>query len=176
MLVFSQTADNFFSAVNFNNIILQMAGMTLLAYGVVFVLLIGEIDLSIAYVSGVAGRRRRQLQLPGSGHEYPGLIAIVAAILAGIAIGAFQGSIIALIGVPSFVVTLAGLRDLAGRDPEVDTAGRDRDPERDGQQRLAVLLLGHRAAGSSAAVVSVVYVGAHALGRPAEPPSRCPDP
>ncbi len=48
MLVFSQTANNFFSAVNFNNIILQMAGTTLLAYGVIFVLLIGEIDLSCA--------------------------------------------------------------------------------------------------------------------------------
>jgi D-xylose transport system permease protein len=108
VLVFSQTADNFFSAVNFNNIILQMAGTTLLAYGVIFVLLIGEIDLSIAYVSGVAGVVVAQLQVPGSGHEYPGLIAILAAILVGTAIGAFQGSIVALIGVPSFVVTLAG--------------------------------------------------------------------
>jgi D-xylose transport system permease protein len=108
VLVFSQTADNFFSAVNFNNVILQMAGTTLLAYGVVFVLLIGEIDLSIAYVSGVAGVVVAQLQVPGSGHEYPGLIAIAAAVIAGTAIGAFQGSIVALIGVPSFVVTLAG--------------------------------------------------------------------
>ncbi len=72
VLVFSQTAENFFSAVNFNNIILQMAGTTLLAYGVIFVLLIGEIDLSIAYVSGVAGVVVAQLQVPGSGHEYPG--------------------------------------------------------------------------------------------------------
>jgi D-xylose transport system permease protein len=108
VLVFSQTADNFFSAVNFNNVILQMAGTTLLAYGVIFVLLIGEIDLSIAYVSGVAGVVVAQLQVPGSSHEYPALIAVGAALLAGIAIGAFQGSIIALIGVPSFVVTLAG--------------------------------------------------------------------
>jgi D-xylose transport system permease protein len=108
VLVFSQTADNFFSAVNFNNIILQMAGTTLLAYGVIFVLLIGEIDLSIAYVSGVAGVVVAQLQVPGSGHEYPGLIAVLAAIVVGTAIGAFQGSVVALIGVPSFVVTLAG--------------------------------------------------------------------
>ena len=108
VLVFSQTADNFFSAVNFNTIILQMAGTTLLAYGVIFVLLIGEIDLSIAYVSGVAGVVVAQLQVPGSGHEYPGLIAILAAIVVGTVIGAFQGSVVALIGVPSFVVTLAG--------------------------------------------------------------------
>jgi D-xylose transport system permease protein len=108
VIVFTATADNFFSAVNFNNIILQMAGVTMLAYGVVFVLLIGEIDLSISYVSGVAGVVVAQLQLPGSSHQYPAIVAMLAALLAGTAIGAFQGSIIALIGVPSFVVTLAG--------------------------------------------------------------------
>jgi D-xylose transport system permease protein len=108
VLVFSLTASNFFSAVNFNNIITQMAGTTMLAYGIVFVLLIGEIDLSVSYVSGVAGVLVAELQLPGSGHKLPGLIAIALAIIAGAAIGAGQGSIIALVGVPSFVVTLAG--------------------------------------------------------------------
>jgi len=108
VLVFGLTASNFFSAVNFNNIITQMAGTTLLAYGIVFVLLIGEIDLSVSYVSGVAGVLVAELQLPGSGHKLPGLLAILLAILGGVAIGAGQGSIIALIGVPSFVVTLAG--------------------------------------------------------------------
>ena len=108
VLVFGLTASNFFSAVNFNNIIVQMAGTTLLAYGIVFVLLIGEIDLSVSYVSGVAGVVVAEMQLPGSGHALPGLIAIALAIIAGAAIGAGQGSIVALIGVPSFVVTLAG--------------------------------------------------------------------
>jgi D-xylose transport system permease protein len=108
VLVFGLTANNFFSAVNFNNIIVQMAGTTLLAYGIVFVLLIGEIDLSVSYVSGVAAVVVGELQLPGSGHQLPGLIAILIAVVAGAAIGAGQGSIIALIGVPSFVVTLAG--------------------------------------------------------------------
>jgi D-xylose transport system permease protein len=108
VLVFSQTASNFFTPVNFNNIIVQMAGTTLLAFGVVFVLLIGEIDLSVSYVSGVAGVVLAEMQLPGSGHQLPGLVAIALAILAGTLIGAFQGSVVALIGVPSFVVTLAG--------------------------------------------------------------------
>jgi D-xylose transport system permease protein len=107
VLVFSQTANNFFTAGNFNNIITQMAGTTLLAYGIVFVLLIGEIDLSVSYVSGVAGVVVAQLQLPG-GLLLPGLVCIVLAVLAGTLIGAFQGSVVALIGVPSFVVTLAG--------------------------------------------------------------------
>ena len=108
--IFSQTASNFWTPVNFNNIIVQMAGTTLLAYGITFVLLIGEIDLSIAYVSGVCGVAVAEFALPGSGHEFPAVVAIAIAILIGIAIGAFQGSIVALIGVPSFVVTLAGFQ------------------------------------------------------------------
>src|SRR5262249_12868116 len=50
-----------------------------------------------------------ELQVPASGHQYPGLVAIALALLTGAVIGLIQGSIIALIGVPSFVVTLAGL-------------------------------------------------------------------
>src|SRR6188768_555794 len=48
---FSLTATNFFTAGNFVNVILQMAGVTMIAFGVVFVLLIAEIDLSIGYLS-----------------------------------------------------------------------------------------------------------------------------
>jgi D-xylose transport system permease protein len=107
VLVFSQTATNFWSPGNFNNIITQMAGTCLLAYGIVFVLLIGEIDLSVSYVSGMAGVVVAELQRPDGAH-LPGLVCILLAILAGTAIGAMQGSVIALIGVPSFVVTLAG--------------------------------------------------------------------
>ncbi|MDQ2940283.1 MAG: sugar ABC transporter permease [Actinomycetota bacterium] len=108
-LFFTSKTTIFFSAVNFSNLIQQMAGVTVIAIGVVFVLLIGEIDLSIGYVSGVAGVVVAELQLPGSSHQYPGLIAIFAALAVGAAIGAAQGSFIAFLGVPSFVVTLAGL-------------------------------------------------------------------
>jgi len=108
-LFFSSRTSIFFSAVNFQNLIGQMAGVTVIAIGVVFVLLIGEIDLSIGFVSGVCGVVLAEMQMPGSGHQFPGLIAIAFAILTGAAIGLAQGSIIAFIGVPSFVVTLAGL-------------------------------------------------------------------
>ena len=99
----------FIEPANFTNLIGQMAGVTVIAVGVVFVLLIGEIDLSIGYVSGIAGIVVAELQVPGSGHQWPGLVAIACAIGAGAAIGALQGSIVAIVGVPSFVVTLAGL-------------------------------------------------------------------
>jgi D-xylose transport system permease protein len=107
VLVFSQTAQNFFTPANFTNIITQMAGTCLIAYGVVFVLLIGEIDLSVAFVSGVAGVIVAETQLP-TGLNLPWYLCVFLAILGATLIGVFQGSIVALVGVPSFVVTLAG--------------------------------------------------------------------
>ena len=108
IVFFGFTATNFFTAVNFGNIIVQMAGTTMLAYGVVFVLLLGEIDLSIGYVAGIGALTVAELQLPGSGHQISGLLAIPIAIAVCAVIGAAQGSIVAYVGVPSFVVTLAG--------------------------------------------------------------------
>jgi D-xylose transport system permease protein len=107
VLIFAFTAQNFWSPANFQNIITTMAGPCLIAYGVVFVLLIGEIDLSVAFVSGVAGVVVAQLQRPDAAN-LPWWVCVLAAIAATTAIGAFQGSVVALIGVPSFVVTLAG--------------------------------------------------------------------
>ncbi len=106
-IVFWRTAPNFATPGNFTNIITQMAGTALIAYGVVFVLLIGEIDLSVAFVSGVAGVVVAETQLP-TGADLPWYLCVFLAILAAVLIGVFQGSVVALIGVPSFVVTLAG--------------------------------------------------------------------
>ena len=108
-LFFNSKTSIFFSAVNFQNLIGQMAGPTVIAIGVVFVLLIGEIDLSIGFLSGLAGVAVAYYQQAGTGHDYPGLVALALAILVGMVIGFTQGSIVAFLGVPSFVVTLAGL-------------------------------------------------------------------
>jgi D-xylose transport system permease protein len=108
VVFFSYKATNFFTATNFTNIIIQMAGTAMLAYGIVFVLLLGEIDLSISYVAGIGALTVAELQLPGSGHQLNGLLAMLCAIAICVVIGGAQGSIIALVGVPSFVVTLAG--------------------------------------------------------------------
>jgi D-xylose transport system permease protein len=110
VLFFSLTAQNFFTPVNFSNLIGQMVGTCMLAYGVVFVLLIGEIDLSIGYVSGIAGMIAALLQNPTPiGPGLPGWLCILIAITCTTIIGAFQGAFVALLLVPSFVVTLAGL-------------------------------------------------------------------
>jgi D-xylose transport system permease protein len=117
VVFFTFKATNFFTANNFNNIIIQLAGTCMLAFGVVFVLLLGEIDLSIGYLSGLAAVAVAELQLPGTHQDAPfswiapvnGLVAIVIAVAIAGALGAAQGTIVAKVGVPSFVVTLAGL-------------------------------------------------------------------
>jgi D-xylose transport system permease protein len=107
-IVFQSQNDNFLTAGNFVNLIVQAAPIAIIAMGVVFVLLLGEIDLSVGYVSGVAGVVAAVLLIP-DGNEVPTWVAIALALGSGIAIGTFHGLIITKIGIPSFVVTLAGL-------------------------------------------------------------------
>jgi D-xylose transport system permease protein len=107
-IVFQSQNDRFLTAGNFVNLIVQSAAYTTIAMGIVFVLLLGEIDLSVGYVSGVAGVIATVLLIP-DGNEVPTIVAIGLALGAGIAIGTLHGLIITKIGIPSFVVTLAGL-------------------------------------------------------------------
>jgi D-xylose transport system permease protein len=107
-IVFQSQNDRFLTSGNFVNLIVQAAGITTIAMGVVFVLLLGEIDLSIGYVSGVAGVLCALLLLPDGAAQSAG-VAIAAALAAGAAIGTLHGVLITKVGIPSFVVTLAGL-------------------------------------------------------------------
>ncbi len=106
--LFGFTATNFFTSVNFVNLITETAGTAVLAYGVVFVLLLGEIDLSIGYVAGIGALVVAELQLPGSSWQMNGILAMLVAVAVCAVIGGVQGSIVAFVGVPSFVVTLGG--------------------------------------------------------------------
>ena len=72
-------------------------------------LLLGEIDLSVGFVSGVAGVLVALLTFPDNHNVFGWPAALVVALLAGLAIGLLHGLIITKLGVPSFVVTLAGL-------------------------------------------------------------------
>jgi D-xylose transport system permease protein len=108
-IVFYRVNSNFLTAGNFTNLMVQMSAVTTIAIGVVFVLLLGEIDLSIGYVSGIAGVVVAKLQFPDGSWEVRGVVAIAIAVLVTALIGLFQGSFVAILGVPSFVVTLAGL-------------------------------------------------------------------
>ncbi len=107
-VVFQLQNDRFLTSGNMVNLMVQGAAFALVAMGIVFVLLLGEIDLSVGYVSGVAGVLTALLLLP-DGSQVPTWLAILAALGAGVAIGTLHGIIITKIGIPSFVVTLAGL-------------------------------------------------------------------
>ncbi|HEY6567935.1 MAG TPA: ABC transporter permease [Actinomycetota bacterium] len=107
-IVFGALNETFLTERNFTNLLLQMAGVATLAIGIVFVLLIGEIDLSIAYVSAVGGVVMTLLIREGD-PGWPWWLAIVAAISVTTLIGLAQAIVITKAGVPSFVVTLAGL-------------------------------------------------------------------
>jgi len=107
-VVFGLLDDTFFSARNFTNLLLQMAATATIAIGVVFVLLIGEIDLSVAYVSAVGGVVAALLLRPGD-PGWPWWLVIIIALTITTTIGLLQSLIITKAGVPSFVVTLAGL-------------------------------------------------------------------
>ena len=107
-IIFQTQNDRFLTAGNFVNLIVQSAPYAVIAMGVTFALLLGEIDLSIGFVSGVGGVLTAILLTP-DGNELPTFIVFVIVLGAGLAIGTFHGLIITKIGVPSFVVTLAGL-------------------------------------------------------------------
>ena len=104
--IFQLQNDRFLSAQNLTNLTLQIAAVGTISVGVVLVLLLGEIDLSVGSVSGVCGAVLAVLYVK---HDYSAVVAIALAVLLGAAIGLFQGFVFAWFGVPSFVVTLAGL-------------------------------------------------------------------
>ncbi len=79
--IFGLTATNFFTAINFANLITESAGTAMLAYGVVFVLLLGEIDLSIGYLAGIGALIVAELQLPGSSWQMNGILAMLIAVV-----------------------------------------------------------------------------------------------
>jgi D-xylose transport system permease protein len=105
-IIFALANDRFLSAINLTNLTLQIAGIGLISVGVVLVLLLGEIDLSVGVVSGLCAAVMAVLNVK---HGWSPVLAIVAGLVAGAMIGAFQGFVSTRFGIPSFVVTLAGL-------------------------------------------------------------------
>ncbi|MFF7788238.1 sugar ABC transporter permease [Streptomyces sp. NPDC007991] len=104
--LFQALDDKFLSPRNLSNLSVDIVGTGLVAVGIVFVLLIREIDLSVGSVSGLSGAVFAVLNV---NHGMPEWLAVLVAIAAGVAVGAFHGFFFAWLGVPAFVVTLAGL-------------------------------------------------------------------
>lgn len=103
---FQLANENFLSSRNLSNLILQTATVAVLTLGVMLVLLLGEIDLSIGAVSGIAASVMAVVSVV---YGWPAWAAIGLAVLLGAAIGLLQGSWIVAFKAPSFIVTLAGM-------------------------------------------------------------------
>ena len=108
---FGITEPVFLSPRNFYNLFMQSAVVGTLAVGITMVLLLGDIDLSAAATSGVCAAIVAVL-MANSGFSGP--VACLVAIVAGICLSAGQGILVAYVGIPSFVVTLAGLLGFQG--------------------------------------------------------------
>jgi D-xylose transport system permease protein len=111
-ILFQAMNDHFLTAGNLVNLLVQGAVFSLLAMGEVYALLLGEIDLSVGYVAGVGGVVLAELAKPTVG--WPWWAAIVGALVVCALIGLLWGTIITRFGLPSFIVTLAGLLFLQG--------------------------------------------------------------
>ncbi|MFD5817369.1 sugar ABC transporter permease [Streptomyces sp. NPDC127038] len=109
--IFQTQNSRFLSADNLSNISYFMSATGMLAIGLVFVLLLGEIDLSVGSVSGLASTVFAVFVV---NHSMNPWLALVLTIATGAAIGALQGWFFAKIGVPAFVVTLAGFLGWSG--------------------------------------------------------------
>ena len=109
--IFGAMSDVFLTPGNFANLLTQAAAVIVIAMGLVFVLLLGEIDLSAGYAAGVSGA---VLVILVTNHEVAWYIAFPVSILVGALLGFVLGSLVARIGIPSFVVTLAAFLAFQG--------------------------------------------------------------
>ena len=109
--IFGAMSNVFLIPGNFANLLTQAAAVIVIAMGLVFVLLLGEIDLSAGYAAGVSGA---VLVILITNHQVAWYIAFPISIVAGGLLGFILGSLIARIGIPSFVVTLAAFLAFQG--------------------------------------------------------------
>ncbi|MGP4009739.1 sugar ABC transporter permease [Streptomyces sp. 4N124] len=105
-ITFQSLNDSFLSPRNLSNLSVDIVGTGLIAVGIVFVLLLGELDLSVGSISGLAAAVFAVLNVNNGVPEW---LALIIAVLAGTAAGTVQGYSVAKTRVPAFVVTLAGL-------------------------------------------------------------------
>lgn len=103
--------STFTNAFNFANLIHQSAAVIVIAMGLVFVLLLGEIDLSAGWTGGVAAA---VMGIVVTQRGLPWWLGILACLATGAVVGTFLGLLVARLGIPSFVVTLAAFLGLQG--------------------------------------------------------------
>jgi D-xylose transport system permease protein len=103
--------DSFASTRNAANLLNQAAPVIFIAMGLIFVLLLGEIDLAAGFTAGVSAA---VLVVLMTDHGAPWPVAVLACVVTGLVIGSVMGSLVARLHIPSFVVTLAFFLGLQG--------------------------------------------------------------
>lgn len=103
-VVFSSLNDRFLTTYNMANLVIQSASIIVLAMGIVFVLLLGEIDLSAGVAGGASATIIALLLID---YDWTWWLATLAGIACGAVIGLAIGALVSMLGIPSFVVTLA---------------------------------------------------------------------
>jgi len=109
--VFGSMSEFFLTNRNLANLLTQAAPVMVIAMGLVFVLLLGEIDLSAGYASGVCGA---VIVLLVTNHGWSWYAALGASIAVGAILGTLIGTLVSRLGIPSFVVTLAAFLAFQG--------------------------------------------------------------
>ncbi|MFF2484735.1 sugar ABC transporter permease [Paenibacillus sp. NPDC058071] len=105
-VLFSLLHERFLSPTNLSNLFLQMSVTSILAIGMVLVIVAGHIDLSVGSIVGFIGGIVAMLNV---WYDWPAIPVILVAVAAGAIIGLIQGWIIAYRAVPAFIVTLGGM-------------------------------------------------------------------
>ena len=112
VVLFSALRPGVFNTpANFANLLNQSAAVIFISMGLVFVLLLGEIDLSAGYTAGTSAA---VLAVLLTGQGVPWYVAVLVCVLTGAFIGLVIGLLVSLLGIPSFVVTLAAFLGLQG--------------------------------------------------------------
>lgn len=108
--LFGLLTQTFFTETNLINVVRQVSLLGVMAVGMTFVLVTSEVDLSVGSIYGFSGLLTGVLVLNG----WAPALAVVAGLLAGLAIGAFNGAVSAYARIPSFIVTLGTLNAVRG--------------------------------------------------------------
>jgi D-xylose transport system permease protein len=108
---FASQNSAFLGSRNLTSLLVQIVVTAVIALGIVFVLLLAEIDLSVAANSGASATLTAILVV---NHHWSAWLGLLAGIAAGAAVGLVQGAIVTQFGVPSFVVTLGAQLALLG--------------------------------------------------------------
>lgn len=164
VIVFQSLNSTFLNAFNLVNLCLQIAAVGIIATGVTLVLLLGEIDLSIGSVSGLAAAILAVLNV---NQDFNPVVAVLAAAAGGLVIGTIHGLVFTKLGVPSFIVTLAGLLVWQGMQLEVlGSQGTINLPPQGGLQQFGRFsYLADWQAYGLAIVLPLLFLGAALLKR-----------